>query len=163
MKYFSLFMISLFILLAVACGQDTSLRPGFGREDLYLLIGSAQYSLNMDIEKVIADFGPDYDYAEARSCDYDGLDKSFLYDHAEFYTFPLKEGDRVSDIYSSSPDASTSKGIRVGAEKADVFAFYGEDCEDTGYQLIYAIEGGSLCFDMEDGVVKAFYITARKL
>ena len=153
--------VVLVFLTTVACGQDSSRSLGIGQEDLYLNVGSARYGLNINIENVIADFGEDYEYAEAMSCDYDGLDKTFIYDMAEFYTFPLQDGDTVSEIYSDSPEASTSRGIRVGAAKGDVLAVYGQPTEDTDYQLIYAIEGGSLCFDLHDGVVKGFYITVR--
>lgn len=169
MKKILLFMILIVVMTMIAgCGQGNSPAPGFGQEDLSLSIDGTRYSLKSNIDTVITNLGPDYDYSEAMSCDYDGLDKTYSYDIAEFYTFPLPEGDLVSEIYTENRSVSTSKGIVVGAAKEEVLAAYGEDCEDTGYQLIYRLsdsrepaDAGSLCFDMEDGVVKAIYITTR--
>lgn len=156
------------LLITAGCRREASPAPGFGKEDLSLIIGGTGYGLNTDIETVIAGLGSDYAYSEAISCDHDGLDKTFAYDIAQFYTYPLPEGDLVCEIYTESPDVSASGGIRVGAAKEDVLAVYGGDCEDTGYQLVYSlpasretVDGGSLCFDMEDGAVKAIYITTR--
>jgi hypothetical protein len=152
------------IIILSGCGQS----PGFSQADLYLDVGGTDYALDVDIEEVISGLGEDYDYSEAKSCDYEGLDKTYLYPVAEFYTYPHSEGDMVNEIYTDDPGVSTSKGVRVGASKEDVLASYGTDCEDTGYQLIYKLpgkqgtpEGGSLCFDLADGAVTAIYITAR--
>ncbi|MCL2035371.1 MAG: hypothetical protein FWG94_11680 [Oscillospiraceae bacterium] len=149
-------------LLTCSCSQPGAPPPGFGAEDLFLRFGGNAYVLNAEIESILDDFGDGYEYAEARSCDYDGLDKSFIYDIAEFYTFPINNGDIVSEIYTAAPDAATSRGIRVGSSKADVLTAYGNDAGDTGYQLIYTTDGGSLCFDMDGDTVTAFYITRRE-
>ena len=103
----------------------------------------------------------DYEYSEGKSCDYDGLDKTFFYEEVEFYTWPMSAGDLINEIYSTSPTVTTSKGIAVGAAKEDVLAAYGEGAEDTGYQLIYSADGGSLSFDLEDDVVTAVYIAVQ--
>ena len=169
MKRIFLLLIAVAALIMTAgCGQDNSSAAGFTQEDLYLDIEGTPYRLNMTIETVIANLGADYAYSEGRSCDYDGLDKKFIYEIAEFYTWPMPEGDLVNEIYTQSPAVSTSKGIAVGATKEDVLVGYGEECEDTGFELIYRLPDsdqtparGSLCFDIEDGVVKAIYITAQ--
>ena len=153
--------------LLAACGNsaDTS----FTRDDLSLHVAGTTYRLGMAIGTVTDHLGDGYEYAEGRSCDYDGLDKTYIYDLAEFYTFPLEEGDMLSEVYTESPDVTTSKGLKVGVSKRDVLSAYGDDCEDTGYQLIYSLpdkEGpnrGSLCFDLDGDVVKAIYITARSV
>lgn len=167
MKKILLFIILIVVLtMTVGCQQKASPAPGFGHEDLYLNIDGKPYSLNINIETVIAGLGSDYTYSEAISCDYDGLDKTFIYDVAEFYTFPLPEGDVVNEIYTDSTSVSTSKLIHSGAAKEDVIAVYGQDCEDTGYQLIYRLPDsdekvGSLCFDIENDMVKSIYITTQ--
>lgn len=168
MKKIFLCIIMITVLATAAgCGQTTSPAPGFGQEDVCLNIAGTTYSLNSNIETVTQSLGSDYAYSEAISCDYDGLDKTYQYDMALFYTYPLPEGDLVNEIYTESPEVSTSKGITIGATKEEVLSLYGEECEDTGYQLIYRLsdsgesaDKGALCFDMEDGVVKAIYITA---
>jgi hypothetical protein len=155
------FAAIILIFTAAGCTGGTSSSPGITEQDLFLYIDGAPYRLGINIESVIADFGGGYKYAEARSCDYDGLDKTFIYEMAEFYTFPLSNGDMVSEVYSDNPLASTSKGIRVGSSKEEVLKAYGSDGEYDGYQLIYALEGGSLCFDLDGGAVTGFYVTRR--
>lgn len=159
----SLFSIILIAILMVttACGQSGQPAAGFSQEDLYLNIDDQQYRLNTDIETVTADRGSGYEYSEGKSCDYDGLDKIFIYADAEFYTWPMSEGDLVNEIYTQSAKVTTSKGIAVGASKADILAVYGDGGEDTGYQLIYSADGGSLCFDLEDDIVTAIYIAIQ--
>lgn len=150
------------VLLAAGCGSAA----GFSQEDLYLDIDGAKYYLNTDVNEVIETLGAEYEYSETKSCDYDGLDKAFLYDIAEFYTYPLETADMLSEVYTEYTAAETSRGISVGATKEEILGAYGEDCEDTGYQIIYSLpgepaDGGSLCFDMESGVVAAMYVTNR--
>lgn len=157
-------------LLLSACGQGGPDPSRFSSEDFYLSINGAQYRTDMNIASVIADLGADYDYAEAKSCDYDGLDKTFIYEAAEFYTYPMPEGDLINEIYSASPLVSTSKGISVGATKEEVLDSYGGSCKDTNGQLTYTLPGsqengsaGALCFDIQDDVVTAISVTTRPL
>ena len=112
---------------------------------------------------VIEALGEDYQYAEGKSCDYDGLDKTYTYEAATFYTNPLAEGDLLAEIYSESPEAVTSKGISSGASKADVLAAYGDPAEQDEYILIYRaseeIGSPSLCFELDGDTVTAVFLT----
>jgi hypothetical protein len=147
------------MIICAGCGE----KAAFAEEDLCLDIGGTKYFLHTDVAEVIDDLGAEYEYSEAISCDYEGLDKSFLYDVAEFYTYPRETADMLMEIYTEDSQVETSKGLRVGAAKSDVFEQYGDDCEDTGYQLVYALDKGSLCFDLENDAVTAIYVTNRVL
>ena len=154
--------VTLFLMLfAYGCSQPATSAPGFADADLVLTIGEEEYRCRDNIESVIAKLGDGYEYAEGRSCDYDGLDKTFIYEVAEFYTWPLGDGDIVNEVYTQSAEVNTSKGIAVGDSKQDVLAAYGGGCEDSGWQLIYRSESGvSLCFDLDGDVVTAISLTA---
>ncbi|MCL2056891.1 MAG: hypothetical protein FWH02_06710 [Oscillospiraceae bacterium] len=158
MKTINLLLLISALVFSCACGASVS---GFSGDDLRLNIGGKFYTLEMDIEDIIAEFGTGFEYAEAQSCDYDGLDKTFIYDTAQFFTYPSGENDLVSEVYSDSPDARTSRGLGVGASRDDVLAAYGSDCRDTSYQIIYTAEEGALYFDMDGDEVAALYITSR--
>jgi len=156
------------LLFTSGCGQADSPAPGFTREDLYLNIDGAQYRCNINIETVISGLGSDYEYSEAMSCDYDGLDKTYIYETAEFYTWPMPDGDLVNEVYTESPAVSTSKGISVGATREEVLAAYGEHFEDANSLLVYRLsdsrepaDSAALCFDLEDGMVRAIFITMQ--
>ena len=116
---------------------------------------------------VIEALGDGYQYAEGRSCDYDGLDKTYTYPEATFYTNPLAEGDLLEEIYSQSGEVSTSKGIKVGSSRADVLAAYGGPTDQDDWLLLYRAGEGpgnpALCFEIEDGAVAAIFLTVKAM
>ena len=135
----------------------------FAQEDLSLTVEGQTFDCDTNITQVIDALGEDYDYAEGMSCAYDGLDKTFSYSEAEFYTNPLEEGDMVTEIYTQDPSVTTSKGLAVGGTREEVIAAYGQPDEDDGYTLIYRLsdEVGepSLCFDLDGDQVMAIFLT----
>ena len=96
---------SLSILLALAAaltvslsgcsGSSTSADASFSDSDLILNIGGDSYPCAVGIDTVTGALGEDYEYAEGLSCAYDGLDKTFTYEEATFYTNPMERGDTV--------------------------------------------------------------------
>lgn len=150
------------VLAAVLAGCGGS-AAGLSQSDLYLQVDGTAYRCRDNIEQIIADLGEDYTYAEGKSCNYDGLDKTFTYENATFYTNPLSEGDMVSEIYSESNEITTSRGIGVGAARADVLNAYGEPGEQDESLLLYRasaeIGQPALCFELEDGIVTAVCLT----
>lgn len=90
-------MLALLLVLAGCGGKEV---PGFSEADLVLTVSGAEYRCRDNIQTVIAKLGEDYRYVEGMSCNYDGLDKTYI--------FP----------------AATFKGIKTGAKKADVTAIF---------------------------------------
>ncbi|MDR1117414.1 MAG: hypothetical protein LBL09_04120 [Oscillospiraceae bacterium] len=142
--------------------------PGFGKSDLYLVIGGTKYYCDRDINDIISTFGEDYEYSEAISCAYDGLDKTYGYGDFEVLTYPDGDKDYVQEIYVFGGSAQTSKGIKLGDSKDDVTELYGEG-NDTGYLLTYELpasneksEGASLYFTFDGDRVSAMAITAEQ-
>ncbi|MCI9458613.1 MAG: hypothetical protein HFE44_16865 [Oscillospiraceae bacterium] len=156
-----LILTTICILLAFSgCGGQPA--AGFSEKDLTLTVAGKEYRARDNIETVIEALGDGYEYAEGMSCDYDGLDKTYTYEAATFYTNPLAEGDLLAEIYSESPEAATSKGISPGASKADVIAAYGDPAEQDEYLLIYRAgetPSPSLCFELEGDAVTAVFLT----
>ena len=149
------------LLLLAGCSGKA--KAGFTQDDLVLTVSGKEYHVRDNVETVIENLGDGYQYAEGKSCDYDGLDKTYTYEAATFYTNPLAEGDLLSEIYSDSPEAATSKGIAPGADRADVIAAYGEPSEADDFLLIYRAGDGpgtsSLCFELEGDTVTAVFLT----
>ncbi len=157
-----LFAILCFTIVFPGCsGQQNT--AGFSESDLVLTVAGKEYHTRDNVQTVIENLGDGYQYAEGKSCNYDGLDKTYTYDAATFYTNPLAEGDLLSEIYSESPETATSKGLSPGAAKGDVLAAYGEPSESDEYILIYRagedVNAPSLCFELENDTVIAVFLT----
>lgn len=154
-------LLALALFALAGCGGNSA--PGFSEADLVLTVSGKEYHCRDNIQSVISHLGEDYQYAEGMSCDYDGLDKTYTYPAATFYTNPLAEGDLVGEIYTESGEATTSKEIKIGARKADVTAAYGEPDEEDNYLLIYraAESGPALCFELENDAVIAIFLTVE--
>lgn len=153
----------LLLALLAGCGKHSS--AGFSESDLYLTVGENPYRCMENIETVIEQLGDGYGYAEGKSCAYDGLDKTYTYETAQFFTNPLDAGDLVSEIYTESPEVATSKGLAVGAAKEAVRAAYGEPAAQDGTVMVYRAseEAGepALCFDLEGDTVAAIFLTTE--
>jgi hypothetical protein len=139
-KYILVVLAVMLLVFTAGCtNAEAKAEAGFTEADLFLNINGQQYRCGINIEEIIAVFGDDFEYSEAISCLYEGLDKSFIYDIAQFYTYPARDGDYVNEIYTDSPEVTTSRGIRVGSTRDDVIAAYGDPAEDTGTLLIYEL------------------------
>ena len=163
----ALLLLAFVPLIFSAC-QQAEAADNFSQNDLAIYLDGTRFYLNMDIRNVITVLGDDYAFYKSISCEHDGYDKSFLYSGIEFYTYPMAHGDIVFEIFTTRPEASTSRGIRIGATAADVLAAYGDEGAVTAHEIVYSLSassefpvGASLCFDLRDGVVVAFFVTAR--
>lgn len=165
MKKSAIALAVLCLLAALSGCSNQQGTAGFTENDLVLTVAGKEYRTRNNIETVIENLGDGYQYAEGKSCNYDGLDKTYTYESATFYTNPLAEGDLLSEIYSESPDAATSKGISPGASRADVLAAYGEPTEADDFILIYRAgeeqNAPALCFELENDTVISVFLTVE--
>lgn len=158
-------ILLLMLLCLCACGSKSA---AFHAEDIALTVAGNSVTAETAVEDVLAMLGEDYAYAEAISCVYEGMDKTFSYENVTLYTYPDGETDRLMELYCTGGDVQTSKGIGLGASKSDVVAQYGEDYTEAGSILSYEVSAAgtenlpaSLYFLMEDGQVTAIAITAE--
>ncbi len=155
-----LVFVMLFALAACSEAEQTSNEPGFSAADLKISSGGKTYAVDVYIDEMTAAFGDGYDYSEALSCAYDGMDKIFSYadKSVDFYTRPDGEKDMVCEIYAYGGDWTSSKGIALGATRADVVAKYGEPTSSTNFVYYYEMAasnaestGASLYFEFMNG------------
>lgn len=159
MKQILTLLLTGMLLLTAGCSQKPAV--GFTDADLILNIGDTAYRCGTTMETVLDQLGDGYQYAEGKSCAYDGLDKTYTYEAVEFFTNPLAEGETVSEIYTESEIVTTSKAIAVGATKAEVIAVYGAASKDANNMLIYRLSEAqaALCFELEEDTVAAIFLT----
>lgn len=166
MKRFVIVFLMLFLALSLfACaGSGAKLTA----DDLVLRIGGFAATPETTMDDVRAAMGEADEYAEAISCVYEGMDKTFTYGDVTFYTYPDGETDRLMEVYCSGGDVTTAKGIGFGATVAELEAAYGNDYARSGKLLTYELpvtgedtEPASLYFVLENDCVAAIAMTAE--
>lgn len=110
--------------------------------------------LNSNISEVSAALGSTTDYSEAPSCNYDGLDKVFVYGNVSIYTYPHASGDLINEIEVNDEQIATDKGIvPIGKTIDEVKAVYGEPTSTEGSMYKYADGNCYTYFYADNGVV----------
>ena len=116
---------------------------------------------------VLALLGGEYEYYEAISCVYDGMDKTYTYGDCVLYTFPDGDTDRLMELYCTGGDVS-AQGITFGSSRDAVVETFGDGYVEEGSLLSYETAPASanntpasLYFELTDGAVTAIGITAE--
>lgn len=117
---------------------------------------------------VLNGLGGAYEYAEAISCVYDGMDKIYTYENAVVYTYPDGGVDKLMELYCTGGDVQTAAGIALGDSRDKVVETYGDGYTEAGIVLSYEKETASpdnapasLYFEFTDGKVSAIGITSE--
>lgn len=121
-------------------------------EDFVVVINGGELTFDMTMDSVFELLGTEYEYSEAISCAYDGMDKTFAYSDIEIYSWPDGEIDRVSEFLIFSDVCTTARGITVGSTLEDVIAAYGQGTE-VGSMVEYEALGHLISFNIVDGTV----------
>lgn len=166
MKRFAILALifALALMLFACAGSGAKLTA----DDLAIRMDGFTATPKTTMDDVRAVLGEADEYAEAISCVYEGMDKTFTYGDVTFYTYPDGETDRLLEVYCTGGDVSTAKGIAFGATVAEIEAAYGEGYTRSGKLLTYELpvssednEPASLYFVLENDCVAAIGMTAE--
>ncbi len=146
-----------------ACGGELS------AAEPVLSLGGEQIDVaSASVDDALAALGDGYEYAEAVSCVYDGMDKTYTYPDAVVYTYPDGATDRLMEIYCTGGDVETPAGVAIGDTRDKVVETYGDGFTEAGATLAYEQtpeseddEPASLYFELEGGKVTAIGATAE--
>lgn len=151
-------------LCLCACGSN----GGFSEADLSLTVDGVSVTAKTEMQDILADLGDNYEYSEAISCVYEGMDKTFDYENLSLYTYPDGDSDRLMEIYCVGGEVTTSKGITFGATRAEIIEQYGKDYVEAGATISYELATqnadhlpASLYFVLEDDAVAAIAMTTE--
>ena len=155
------------LLLAAAllslCGCGQKNEP----VEMALSVNGTKISGDTEVEVILDLLGDDYQYYEAISSVYEGMDKTYSYGDCVLYTYPDGETDRLMELYCTGGDVS-AKGITFGAAREEIVETFGGDFREEGAMLLYEAEPASanntpasLYFELNDGVVSAIAVTAE--
>jgi len=138
-------LVVIFVVMLSACGA----KAGLTQDDLAFPLGDTSFALDSDASALVAALGDDYEYSEAVSCAYVGMDKVFTYDGVIVFTYPVEDTDHIDEIYITSDKYATAKGITVGSTTADIQKAYGKDAVDVDGDglLVLTLDGPSVDTD----------------
>lgn len=122
----------------------------------YLFGISDGVSIGMDDifdETVMEKLGEPVEYFEAASCAFNGLDKTYTYEHFIVYTYPMDDKDYVYSIVLIDDKVSTSEGAKINMKKSEIEEIYGNDYKEDGNAIIFEKEGMFLYFMLDADVV----------
>ena len=152
---------TLLLPLLAGCGkEDKALNPS-------LTVNGTEVTGDTAVSDVLELLGEGYEYYEAISCVYEGMDKTYTYPDCVLYTYPDGAVDHLMELYCTGGDVS-AQGVTFGASKEEIVEAFGEDYTEEGAMVIYEVEPSdannepaSLYFELTDGAVSAIALTAE--
>ena len=108
------------LVILCSCGTKEKKEEAFSfqYEDLTINLGA-----ELDKDKL----GKELNYSETQSCAFEGLDKTYTYEHFEITTNPYKDGDKIGSIYFLDDEVTTVEGLKKGDSLAMMEEIYGKD------------------------------------
>lgn len=153
-------LAALLLALLSGCAKGSAVEPA-------LTVGGTEITGDTSVEDVLEALGDGYEYFEAISCVYEGMDKTYTYPDYILYTYPDGAIDHLMELYCTGGDVS-AKGVTFGASKDEIVEAFGEDYTEEGSMMIYAVEPSdannepaSVYFELTDGAVSAIALTAE--
>ena len=135
------------LLFLVGCGQEsakTEEKYSFSYNNMDFVLGEI-----FTREK----FGTELEYSEVASCAFEGLDKTFKYEHYEITTYPDGEDDRIYSIYLLDDTVSTKEGVKITDDVSKMKEVYGSEYTEQGESYLYSKKGTTLQFYTSNGVI----------
>ena len=150
------FILILVAIILTACKSSESPKKESPKKNINA------YVFNYDNKDYILgeEFNPDnyghYNtYIEIPSCAFEGLDKTYVYDHYEVTTYPNNGKDLIYNIYFSDDKVKTSEGVKISDSIDVMFAKYGTDYEIEDEIYIYKKGNSSLKFVIENDIISS--------
>ena len=98
-------------------------------------------------------YGKELKYSEVASCAFEGIDKTYTYDHYEVTTYPVDNADKVYVILFLDDEVATTEGIKITDSKDDMIKKYGNDYKQEGNLYTYKKDKTILNFIVENDVI----------
>lgn len=98
-------------------------------------------------------YGIELEYSEVASCAFEGLDKTFKYEHYEITTYEENNNDIILSIYFLDSYVKTTEGIGLGDSYDDMIEIYGSNYSVNGIEYTYNIDKVNLVFLIENNFI----------
>ena len=104
-------------------------------------------------------YGEELEYSEIASCAFEGLDKTYTYEHYEVTTYPDGDKENVLTIYFLDETIATNEGLSIGDDYEKMVEIYGDNFTNHENQYTYQRGNTLLEFIVENGVVTSIDYT----
>ena len=110
-------------------------------------------------EFIKSNYGEPLNYAEIPSCAFEGIDKTYTYEHYEITTYPKDDKDYIYTIYFLDEEVKTEKGIKISDSLEDLIKTYGENYQKTDNLYTYTNNKTHLNFIVENDTITSIEYT----
>lgn len=152
-KFWIVLMVA--VIAVTGCGNNNSV----SKEDETKEVSGYTFSfngtdlnMNQKVSDVVDKLGK-YEYFEAKSCAFEGLDKTYTYSDFVLYTYPIDGVDYLSGISLKSDLVETKEGVCIGQTKENIESAYGKDGKESEGSITYTDGKSQLQFVLEDNVI----------
>ena len=95
-------------------------------EETQVQVGELVLGLEDEMSKILKQLGEAKDYEENKSCLYEGMDKTWIYDNITINTYPQGDKDYIDSINIMGEGVGIKSGIEVGDKLSDLEEAYGD-------------------------------------
>ncbi len=148
---------------AVTTGEDSSTADKTVAKDVYVFdYKGVALQPNTDVAPALKALGEAQECFEAKSCAFDGMDKTYFYSGIELTTYPKSDKeDYISSIYFTDDSVSTKEGIYIGSTRQQLLDAYGDNYTSNGQAYTYTKEDTSIMFILEEDEVTSITYLAE--
>lgn len=149
------------MLMLVGCGSSTPKEESNASDEEYVFeTKGTVVKMNEEVSSILEGLGEEIEYYEAKSCAFDGMDKTYTYAGFQLMTYPMDDKDYVSVVVLKDDTVSTQEGVCIGDEKSKVEEVYGTDYTDNNGAYTYTKGKSVLEFIFDGEVVASITYTA---
>ena len=147
-------------MMLAGCGSSDNQTTDTSKvEYVFETIGTT-IKLNEETSSILNGLGKEIEYYEAKSCAFDGMDKTYTYAGFQLLTYPKDDKDYVSSVVLKDYTVSTKEGVFIGDAKSKVEETYGTDYTDKNGAYVYTKGKSTLEFIFDGDSVSSITYTA---
>lgn len=159
--------IALLVALAIcaalcACGNR---QKTLEETDLSMSVNGVEVTTKSSVDTLLGIFDGKYETAEAVSCVYSGMERTYSNETLSVFTYPGDDGaEHLMEAYAQA-NVQTARGITIGSSLKDVEDAYGSDYTRNGNVVSFELPASNdqmvpagIYFELYDDMVIAIGI-----
>ena len=152
MKKIVVLLLAILLMLG-GCKKDNEVEPvkETNTIDYTFKYEGKSYELGGTFDSI--DYDEPLDYTEIASCAFEGLDKTYKYEHFELTTYPIDGVDKLSIIYFTDDEVKTNEGVGIADSFEDMTKAYGTDYVNEENMYSYKDGKKSINFIVENDFI----------